>query len=150
MMPIKALALACAVLYAAGALDMAIAQRYQGIMVEEGRPAPKQSTKKKPAEQPAAKTPEVKPPDAEKQTVEKPPPKTRPRGSRTYIPPPLQSPYDRPRVVQPTVPVYTPPKIETFGDRVTPVQSFLPAERRDWKQSDRPRQLRPPMRQLTR
>ena len=104
----KAFVLACAALYAA-TFDAAVAQKYQGIMTEEGRPAPKRGVKKK----------DVETPGAEQQAVEKPAPRKRRRGSSTYIPPPVPSPYGQPPVVQPTTPVYTPPKIDTFGDRAT-------------------------------
>jgi hypothetical protein len=52
-------------------------------------------------------------------------PAHRPRGSSTYIPPPVPSPYssNSPPAAAltrlPTVQPYNPPHIETFGDRVT-------------------------------
>ncbi len=45
-----------------------------------------------------------------------------PRGSSTYIPPPVPSPYTgppSPSLLQPGPGVYNPPPINSFGDRVT-------------------------------
>ena len=120
----QAFALAFAAFVAAGTLDTAVAQDrrsggdgYQGIMTEEGQPARKRGVKTKKKE-----TPEV-----EKRAADKPPSKKRPRGSSTYIPPPVPSPYGSPPVA--TVPpprVYTPPRIDTFSDRVTRCNHSFP------------------------
>ena len=51
-------------------------------------------------------------------------PAHRPRGSSTYIPPPVPSPYSSnsppaAALTRPVVQPYNPPPIQTFGDRVT-------------------------------
>jgi hypothetical protein len=46
-------------------------------------------------------------------------PRKVPRGSSTYIPPPVPSPNTGRAIVAPTPRVYTPPPINSFGDRVT-------------------------------
>ena len=104
----KTLAIAFAALYAAAMFDAAVAQRYQGIMVEEPGSASKRGAKKEDVERPAV----------EKQAVQKKRP--RPRGSSTYIPPPVPSPYASPApAAAPSPGVYIPPKLNTFSDRVT-------------------------------
>ena len=120
----KIVVLAFAALYAAGLSDAASAQKYQGIMVEEGRPAPKtkggagkRGVRKPAPAAPRARTPSATP-DAER-TAEKPAPRKRPRGSSTYIPPPVPSPSGPPPIAQPSTPVYTPPRIDSYGDRAT-------------------------------
>ena len=46
-------------------------------------------------------------------------PRRVPRGSSTYIPPPVPTPNTGRAIVAPTPRVYTPPPINSFGDRVT-------------------------------
>jgi hypothetical protein len=54
-----------------------------------------------------------------------------PRGSSTYIPPPVPSPYsvNSPPAPQPTVQPYNPPPITTFSDRVNSAIQAYPLER---------------------
>lgn len=57
-----------------------------------------------------------------------------PRGSSTYIPPPMPSPYSvnsppAPALTQPTVQPYVPPPITTFSDRVNSAIQAYPLER---------------------
>ena len=57
-----------------------------------------------------------------------------PRGSSTYIPPPVPSPYSAnsppaPALTQPTVQPYVPPPITTFSDRVNSAIQAYPLER---------------------
>ncbi|MBM3528904.1 MAG: hypothetical protein FJX62_12505 [Alphaproteobacteria bacterium] len=86
---------------------------FRGIMVEEGAPRPKRVRKPASgAEQPIrSDTP---------RRAERP----RPRGSSTYIPPPVPSPSAAnspppPSALAPGPGVYQPPRLNTFGDRVT-------------------------------
>jgi hypothetical protein len=80
---------------------------FKGIMVEEGQPAkPRRGEKKARGERSkrAAK------------------PRSRPRGSSTYIPPPVPSPSGgppSPAMLAPPPAPYKPPPINSFGDRVT-------------------------------
>jgi hypothetical protein len=57
-----------------------------------------------------------------------------PRGSSTYIPPPVPSPYSAnsppaPALTQPTVQPYNPPPITTFSDRVNSAIQAYPLEK---------------------
>jgi hypothetical protein len=57
-----------------------------------------------------------------------------PRGSSTYIPPPVPSPYSAnsppaPALTQPTVQPYVPPPITTFSDRVNSAIQAYPLEK---------------------
>jgi hypothetical protein len=57
-----------------------------------------------------------------------------PRGSSTYIPPPVPSPYSAnsppaAALTQPAPAPYQPPRIETFGDRVTGAIHAFPLEK---------------------
>jgi hypothetical protein len=56
----------------------------------------------------------------------------RPRGSSTYIPPPIPSPNAGPpaaAALQPGPGVYQPPRIDSFGDRATRAIHAYPLER---------------------
>jgi hypothetical protein len=83
-----------------------IVRDYDGTpIIMRGLPPRRAVTEPQPEEQPTPRRSER--------------PRKGPRGSGTYIPPPVPSP-DTPRAqVAPTPEPYRPPRIESFGDRVT-------------------------------
>jgi hypothetical protein len=126
----KILAIAVAVIVALGTMDVASARSkkhraepstttilehdYDGTpIIMRGPDAPK------PRSEPRSKTKVV--PEEKVQPSERAErPRHVPRGSSTYIPPPVPSPYASPPppLTQPPA-VYQPPPINSFGDRVT-------------------------------
>ena len=130
---LKILATAFAAIFALSALDAALAREKKPrvesgvewdasgtpiIMRETGRPSRSQSPRSQPTSIPSPSIMQDEEP-SKRQRVER--PRTAPRGSSTYIPPPVPSPYagpPSPVLLQPPPTPYKPPPVNSFGDRV--------------------------------